>query len=62
MTEQPQGEAYTQHPPHEQLDKAASPITLATAVTRSKGVEMPGQCFEIDRTTWPITAGDLGCH
>lgn len=59
MTKQPQGEAYTQPPPHEQLDKAVSPITLATAVTRFKGVEMPGQRFEIDKTASPITAGDL---
>lgn len=36
-----------------------APISVMTAVTRMKGVDYPGQRFEIDKESSPITAGDL---
>lgn len=58
MTEQAQSQGHMEQPP-ERAQGQAAPITLMTAVTRFKGVETPGQRFEIDTTTSPITAGDL---
>ncbi len=58
MSEQPQTQ-YTEKPAQRTQEEASAPLTLMTAVTRFKGVEIPGQHFEIDKTASPITAGDL---
>src|SRR5512133_995577 len=55
MTEQPLQDEYVQ-PPKPRINGEA---TLMGAVTRMKDVEIPGQRFEIDTSTSPITAGDL---
>lgn len=58
MSEEPQTQ-YSEQPAPGAQEEAAAPLTLMAAVTRFKGVEMPGQRFEIDKTASPITAGDL---
>ncbi|HEU4914652.1 MAG TPA: hypothetical protein VFT16_04610 [Candidatus Saccharimonadales bacterium] len=59
MSEQTQPPEYFEPPEEGAHAGVIAPLTLMAAVTRFKGVEMPGQRFEIDTAISPITAGDL---